>query len=556
MATNTPSPDAVIIARQAYRTELVNEYEATARRLERAYRRTLEDIRPAANQLIQRYTAIDDRGERVLLEQLTGWSEYERLLLRTSVELDEFSSLIRANSLDIAEDAAERGANAALELATSTAAPDVATQIRTAWIRPDPEALTRLAGYVDSEAFANRMAHFGGRAAANLADGLLTLTAQGKGARQIARYLENWYAVPYASAEQTVRTLQMYSYRTANHQAYRENSLIVRGWMWYASLDTRVCPSCISQHGREFDHSSILNDHHNGRCTPIPITHGAKWPDREPTGPEWFASLSPDDQAEIFRHNKSLYEAFRRGDVDWSDMSQPYGDALYGEMLRATSLKEALTRQNRTVRTINGVMPRDNGIPGDTLESLQSFLETSNGPLANELWGYVGYAPDATIQITGDVRDAAKRFVEETMDWKVSKSYILENIRYAAEQNGVIVTEKQAERLGNQDAATRARAILTLARTGKIRLTEAQQRRLNEAADGNYLNMVYDGREEGSIVRHIQRGGGSLRRNSAEARRLRDDFLRTVGRGTGVHATGGTGGNRNPFSGRRLDDSE
>ena len=103
--------------------------------------------------------------------------------------------------------------------------------------------------------------------------------------------------------------------------------------------------SCVAQHGKEFNYDETLNDHHNGRCVPVPKTIsyrdlGLDLPDPVApfeTGEQWFNHQPEAIQRQMMGVGK--YEAWRDNKFDFADLSSKYDDAVYGELLRETTLK-------------------------------------------------------------------------------------------------------------------------------------------------------------------------------------------------------------------------
>lgn len=342
MATNqTPVSVQQIIDRADWRRTLERDYQDSARRLLAAYTRTLPQIRGAMgdfNQRVDEWTAANP-DERLSAGDVQNFREYADLLRRIEIEMRDFGAVIRNESGVLQTSGVATGADAAQGMA-SAAAGNLRQIVTTAWNRPDPAALERLINYVDGAAFRQKTTAFGENAVQNIADVILTAVAQGKNPRTIAQMLNSWLAVPYAWAENTARTVQLYSYRGASHASYLANSRVLDGWVWYAALDTRTCLSCISQHGRKYPLTASLNDHHQGRCTPVPIVKGSTWPDLIISGPNWFASQSPAYQQT--QMGGALFRAWKNGAIGWNDMSQPYQDDVYGTMLREASVSGVL----------------------------------------------------------------------------------------------------------------------------------------------------------------------------------------------------------------------
>jgi hypothetical protein len=143
--------------------------------------------------------------------------------------------------------------------------------------------------------------------------------------------------VGLTDAVRMTRTLNLYTYREASRANYAANSDIVEGWYWLAKLDDRTCVSCVAQHGTQHPLTETLNDHHNGRCAPIPAIKGLPSP-IEQTGEQWFEGLSEAEQRRIMGDKK--WEALRDGKFALGDVTGTYDDPVYGPMRRARTLKE------------------------------------------------------------------------------------------------------------------------------------------------------------------------------------------------------------------------
>lgn len=344
--TTTPSGDTnsslqTIIDRSDWRKQLAEEYESTAARLLSAYNRMLPRLREAAGAFSTRVNewVTSNPDSPLSAGNVRGFKQFQDLLARVELETNDFAVLLRNEAGVLQEGAVVIGSDGALELAQKTSGARV--EILTGgWNRPAPEALAALIGYVDSDPFRERTAMFGENAANNISDVILSSVAQGKNPRMIAGIVANWFSVPYAWADNTVRTVQLYSYRAANHATYAANSDVLDGWVWTATLDARTCISCIAQHGTKYPLTQTLNDHHRGRCTPVPLVKGTRWYDSMKTGIEWFESLPV--SAQQVTMGMAMWNAWNSGAIRWEDMSIRYSDPVYGEMLRAASVSGVL----------------------------------------------------------------------------------------------------------------------------------------------------------------------------------------------------------------------
>lgn len=170
----------------------------------------------------------------------------------------------------------------------------------------------------------------------------------GLGPRYVARMLVRQLGMGLTWALRTARTSILYAYREATIASYRRNSHVVSGWYWHAHLgDSRVCIGCVVQHGTFHPLDEMLNDHHNGRCAMVPAT--ILWADLGvqtdevsdfQSGRDWFNALPEARQRELM--GAGMYRAYQDGQFQWEDLSRPYDDVVYGQMLRAPSLVELL----------------------------------------------------------------------------------------------------------------------------------------------------------------------------------------------------------------------
>jgi hypothetical protein len=328
------TPEQAVASRRDWRVLLEREYSATAGRLQAAYTRTVKQLEPLAKGLDQRLIEIYEATGKIGPSDVRGMPQYARLLARIEIEMKDFAVITRAETDALASRAVLLGGDTAQSM-TLAEAGNSAGLVRAAWLRPNPEALERLVGFVDSDVFRAKWLKFGEAAAQQFGDTLLAGMAMGKNPRAVARLVRAWLGVPYNWAENSSRTAMIWSFRLGNHATFAANGHIVEGWYWDAALDLRTCISCWNQHGTFHPNTEILNDHHRGRCAPRPKVFGVT-----PTfasGRQAFEALPDAQQRAIM--GKGLHTAWRDGRAKWDDMSRPYHDDLYGDMLRQPTLK-------------------------------------------------------------------------------------------------------------------------------------------------------------------------------------------------------------------------
>jgi hypothetical protein len=172
-------------------------------------------------------------------------------------------------------------------------------------------------------------------------------------------------------------------------------------------------------------------------------------------------------------------------------------------------------------------------------DELEKFAENSPGPVANKLFEekVIQYNDKGEIVVNkAVVQSRAKRFVEDSRDATYNKDYVVRATQEEARERGENLTKRQAENSYNRDQAARAKAILVAAQVGRVRLTEAQERRLKETAEGNYLTLVYSQYKSGDRgtvigVKDKNARGRSMSEDAQNMRAFRrEEFLRNIGR--------------------------
>lgn len=333
-------------AAEKFRRALLRQEREAATRLVRAYGKAYSKLQGDIQALVKALGEMDapTRGQ---VERL---SLYKALLRQIRDEVNRYAA--------VAEGEIGKGAESALTTALANserlvqaALPKLgAARLRGLWVGLDPEAVATMAGFLqeDSPLYVNLRA-LGDEVAKVVAEKLLEGVVLGNNPRKVARIIRDATGQGLTWSLNTARTANIWAYRLAAHASYRANSHVVTEWVWWAQLgDPRTCLSCINMHGSVHGLDEVLNDHHAGRCTPLPKTVsyrdlGLEVPEEPQVyqrGETWFRLLTPEQQQAMM--GAARWTAWRAGEFSFSDLSAPYRDDVYGVMLREASLKGLL----------------------------------------------------------------------------------------------------------------------------------------------------------------------------------------------------------------------
>ena len=223
-------------------------------------------------------------------------------------------------------------------------------QVLGLWQHMDPVAMEQALGYFQpGSPLLDRLALWGDDAAGIVEGALTNAIARGYSPLKWAGALKS-LGQPGAWAINFARTVQLNAYRAASHASYRRNSHVVKGWTWSAHHGPRTCMSCLALDGSFHTLDEEMDDHHQGRCSPSPVTYTLRElgfdVDEEPrepeqTGREWFESLDEKAQEAQFKNGK-LYEAWKSGEAPWGTLSTRYEDVAWGKMRRQATYAEAI----------------------------------------------------------------------------------------------------------------------------------------------------------------------------------------------------------------------
>ncbi len=341
-------PNPVLDLAATFRAQALQRERAAATALVRAYGQVYRNLDPQIRAFEEALRGLDNprpvdiqrlASLRVLkeqtIEQVNRYAAYADLETGLRAKMEIAAGLRDSQALvETFFDPAWLAENG-LRLNT-----DVQGALRAAWVRVPTEAVETMVGMTQADSpLRQALVHnLGDAVAQQMVDALVTGIATGKNPRVIARQVMG-NGLNYSLT--TARTAQLWAYREASRANYMANRDIVSGWRWSASLSARTCASCLAMHGTVHPVDEALNDHHNGRCSAIPIVPlAARLGIPEPQlgdAEQWLKAQPESVQQEML--GKGVYEGYKGGKWGLKDLTATYEDGVYGTMRRPPTLE-------------------------------------------------------------------------------------------------------------------------------------------------------------------------------------------------------------------------
>ena len=211
--------------------------------------------------------------------------------------------------------------------------------------------------------------------AQSASDALVEGMIMGYNPRKIAPMIRDALGTQLNRALTIARTETMRAQRIATGENYKENSDVVKGWVWIADVG-EACPACLAMHGTEHPLSESMSSHPNCRCVAQSLTmtweeigekygydlskvdqagpsfaevaekYGmspeqvARYQNRQLTGEDYFKSLTDTEQSKLLGAAK--YEAYKAGKFEFEDLAKKTYSPVWGEGRAVASLKDLL----------------------------------------------------------------------------------------------------------------------------------------------------------------------------------------------------------------------
>lgn len=336
-------PHPVLGAAARYRAQLLAQERQAATRLVQAYGRAYQGLTVELEALQERIAAAPE-GRDASIRRLAS---FRSLRAQIAEQVERYAIYADQEIAAGVSRSIELGLQGSLGTVQAYFGnPRTQAAIAARWDMLAAESVETMLGYTatDSPLRQALVGRLGPALAERVGEALVDAIAQGINPRQTAALFRREMGQGLTWSLTTARTAQIWAYRDSTRLNYMNNSDIVSGWKWQAALDDRTCLSCWAQHGSVHGVDEILNDHHNGRCAAIPIVPlaqrlGLEEPLVEP-GADVFARLPESMQRKTM--GPAMFEAWKAGEFDFRDLTRPYSDPIYGDMMGQPALRDVV----------------------------------------------------------------------------------------------------------------------------------------------------------------------------------------------------------------------
>lgn len=343
-------------ARRSFLQALGSTNRELLTRLAEVYARRVENL----TSQIER--AMADLPEAPSVDELRGSERLEALRREMSRELNLMRTAIEQAGRTAQRDGVAAGYGSALRVLERGG-------LSARMGIPEVNTIQQGVNLVGHPAFQESLEQYGSYHAQQISDALIDGMSRGlnpnETARMIVRSLDKKNAMPLVDAVRMTRTTQLYAARLGQRELFKSMGDVVKGWLWSANLgNPRTCISCIVQHGTFYPVTEVLNDHHLGRCAPMPVT--PKWEDLgfigerefyetrdESLGIEWLVSQPDDVQRQHMGQARWL--AWKEDKFKLIDIVDKgvYEHPVFGKMRRPAPLSSLVTDRQEQRRLYN-----------------------------------------------------------------------------------------------------------------------------------------------------------------------------------------------------------
>jgi len=318
-----------------FRNALLARDTLAARELSRSYLLAARRIRQQILQLGQRIEAAKALGETISPSWLYQQQRLATILRQVQNEVIGFAGTANGTIEQIQREAIAMGLDHAETLFTLGTN---GTSLSGGFAKLPAQAASDLVGFAaDGSPLSDLLAKLAPGAADAVKQALFSGIVRGSGAEVMAREVFDSLGGNMARSLLIARTETLRAYREASQRFYENNTDVISGWTWVASVSLRTCAACWAMNGSVHSVDEQFSSHPGCRCTTVPNT-----PLSTPikAGPAQFAALPEAQQEKILGPLK--FEAYKSGRITLQDLVGAITNKGWGMSLYERSLKDAL----------------------------------------------------------------------------------------------------------------------------------------------------------------------------------------------------------------------
>lgn len=329
--TDQPENEIIRITMQ-FRAALERQDKQALSRLVQSYQQLYARLKDKIDLL-----AIEIAEKQPTPNQVVKMTRYKSLMRQVEDELTDFQVVLKNEIQNVTQNAIGLSSTSTQRIMREYSR---LAGIEIGFNRLPNSAIQTMIGFLQPESPLFKRIEFLAEAnTAYVSEKLLEGIGLGYNPKKVAALIRDSLGNGLTDAMRMTRTAQNWAYREASRANYVNNSDVVKGWQWFADLGGDPCMACIALHGSFHQAHEVLDDHHNGRCTQIPVVVGFESPVTA-TGEEWFSQLPEAKQRELM--GKEKHAAWQGGAFKFSELSTKHTDQVYGLMTTEKPLWELL----------------------------------------------------------------------------------------------------------------------------------------------------------------------------------------------------------------------
>gem|GEM_PF-1615146 len=335
--------DIYSIAEQ-FKAALLKRERAAAVQLVKNYGSIWNRLKSQLDKLTTQIEEARGRGEIVNQSWLYRQQRYFALLNQVTDEIGKFADLAGRSITKEQRAAVKAARNDSQRLLLAAA--ENASGIEGTFNRLPKSAVESIAGFLgNGSPLKTLLDVLPQDAGKKVADGLLNAVALGWNPTKTAQNIKKELSGNLTRALRISRTETLRAYREATHRTYQQNSDVIEGWYWLASLSGRTCAACIALHGTFHTNDERMKTHVNCRCTQLPAVIGQPSPIKQ-TGSEWLANQPEETQRQVFGDEAS-YQAYKSGRLKLEDFVGRRDNLQWGSSYYQLGAGRALAGEGR-----------------------------------------------------------------------------------------------------------------------------------------------------------------------------------------------------------------